>query len=59
MVAGLHLPPSVTVQWDPSLEKKEVQVTIRVGRTETWSKAVDHIVGDRVEAQLGAILEEL
>jgi hypothetical protein len=59
MVSDLHFPPSIDVRWDTSLEKKELAMTIKVSDLDMWSHAVHNITRDQVDAQLGAILEEL
>ncbi len=59
MVSALHLPPSINLQWDRSLEKKEVAITINVSSLDMWSDAVLNVTKENVDAQLGAILEEL
>jgi hypothetical protein len=59
LVSDLHLPPAVNLQWDRSLEKKEVAITISVSSLDMWSDAVRTVTKESVDRQLGAILEEL
>ncbi len=59
LVDDLHFPPTIAVRWDPSLEKKELRVTLTVSHLDMWSDAVHNLTKDTVEARLDALLDEL
>lgn len=58
-VDSLKLPRGITVNWDKSLENKNINLSLNVSDPSKWRELLDTLSSDKVNKAIEAILDEL
>ncbi len=58
-LSAMPLPDCVSLSWDPSLERREVLVHIRISEARQWLDAVEQLSNDEIAEGIDRLLEDL
>lgn len=58
-VHALGLPKDISLQWDKTLENREIRLSVTLRRADDWSETVQHLSSPELAAAMKTILEEL
>lgn len=58
-VETLHLPKGISIEWDRTLENKNLNISINISDPEKWEEALRLLKSDHVRKAIEAILEDI